>query len=302
MKVSFIVPCRNKAKYVGACVDSVLAQSYSPMEIILSDQGSTDETFSVLLDKADSYRGPNTVRLVSCPDIQYRGMAGLNAHLNWLHGVVTGDIVIMCSADDLNHPDRALYTVKAFEEHNPSYVGTAVKAIKPDGELVGESNFPDRRSRWIWITEAIQHQIGSAGSSAWAHDLYEKHGPLIGTEAQDMVLPPMALMERGLFFVDRVLHTYIQHADPNNTGTEGLIRSTEEGTPAWWQATEMNAWHYTSHWCAVWRRLEKNDWINRLPPEAMHALGSRVIQSANMWTMKREHLTMQRIDPKNMIV
>ena len=40
--VSVIVPIYNMEKYLGRCVDSILAQSYSDLQIFLVDDGSTD--------------------------------------------------------------------------------------------------------------------------------------------------------------------------------------------------------------------------------------------------------------------
>ena len=50
--ISVIIPAYNAAPYLENCLDSVLGQTYRPMEIILVDDGSTDETLVI----ADSYR------------------------------------------------------------------------------------------------------------------------------------------------------------------------------------------------------------------------------------------------------
>lgn len=234
-KVSFIVPCRNKAGFVARTVNSVLAQTYSPMEIVLSDQGSTDGTYEIIKDLADKYTGPNTVRVLQCPHTEYKGMAGLNAHLNWLHEQITGDLVIMCSADDLNHPDRAQLTVEAFEKYNPSYVGTCVQYLNKDLEFHGEmtayglgSGQWDRPDGFIDPVENIKGLIGSSASSAWARDLYVKYGPLKEVESQDILLPFFATLERGIYYVNTPLHAYVKHADENNTGLEGVCRAAAD--------------------------------------------------------------------------
>src|SRR5512142_57960 len=45
--VSAIIPVRNGAQFLGAALDSVVAQDYGPLEVIVIDDGSTDETAAV---------------------------------------------------------------------------------------------------------------------------------------------------------------------------------------------------------------------------------------------------------------
>lgn len=49
-KVSIIIPIFNMEKYMGQCIDSAINQTYSNLEIILIDDGSTD-TSSIIADK-----------------------------------------------------------------------------------------------------------------------------------------------------------------------------------------------------------------------------------------------------------
>lgn len=296
MKVSFIVPCRDKAKFVGDTVNSVLAQTYSPMEIVLSDQGSVDGSLEIMSELAAKYNGANTVRVLQCPDTEMKGMAGLNRHLNWLHTQITGDIVIMCSADDLNHPDRALRTVEAFERHNPSYVGTCVQYCDDDGKFTGEITAGDVEG-FIDPVENINQLIGSSASSAWARDLYEKYAPLERVESQDITLPFFATLERGLYYLPEPLHAYFRRADENNTGMEGVVRSakTEEDKHAW---SETCNYHFTSIFMTLLRRCETMK-IN-LTQDVFDALVSKLLYAASLWAMSRDNLTMQRIAPRAM--
>jgi glycosyltransferase involved in cell wall biosynthesis len=295
---SLIIPCRNKAQYVGECLQSALNQTVDDFEVVISDQGSEDESCDAINRVIDGYKGNKAVRFLHCPDTEYRGMRGLNAHLNWLHGKITGDLVINCSADDRVQSGRVERTRTAFEQHRPSYVGTRM-CIHDNGALTGETGMPDRVSRWIAPAECIKHKIGSSMSSAWSRDLFEKYGPLRGIEAQDMILPVLALVERGVYYLDEPLHDYIVHADLNNTGIEGQLRAARDETHAK-QLHEVNAFHNAHHWLNIWRRLQEAGAMDRLSGDARQELINRVVEVANHWMLSREHLTLERIEPIGM--
>jgi glycosyltransferase involved in cell wall biosynthesis len=303
MKVSFICPIRDKASHVEKAVRSIFNQTYSPMEIVLSDQGSVDGSLEIIQRLALSYNGPNKVRVLNCEDTSYRGMVGLNKHLNFINEHIEGDIVMNCSADDINHPDRALHTVRAFEDFNPSYVNTGCRYMDKDGNLTGTTDFIDRRSRWVKPAETIIQQIGSCGTSAWARDLYQIHGPLEGCEQQDMILPMMALYERGIYYVDRVLYTYIAHASTANAGVTGQISAAMNGNHHN-QLVEINNFIHVHNWTRTVGRWQDSGKIEQLlaDPEAASAVGEKISQSALGWAQIRNDLIVNRCPPRHMNV
>lgn len=93
MKVSILIPTFNRVTYLKEAIDSALRQSYSNIEIIVSDNFSTDET-PVLLSQYEQYEN------VRC----YRNSINLGMVGNWrkmLYDYVEGDFFIMLSDDDV---------------------------------------------------------------------------------------------------------------------------------------------------------------------------------------------------------
>jgi glycosyltransferase involved in cell wall biosynthesis len=92
--VSVVIPAYNAERYLGEAIESVLAQSLQPSEVIVVDDGSTDGTAAI----ASSYGPP--VRCVS------HGKVGLAATLNAGVAAATGELLGFVDADDLWCPGK----------------------------------------------------------------------------------------------------------------------------------------------------------------------------------------------------
>jgi len=95
-RVSVLMTMFNAAAYLQAAIESLLAQSYRDFELIIVDDGSTDESAAV----AESLTDPR-LRLVRNP-----ANRGQNACLNQGLALARGEFVARQDADDLSRPDR----------------------------------------------------------------------------------------------------------------------------------------------------------------------------------------------------
>lgn len=105
-KVSIVVPAYNNADYIEETMRSILAQTYSELEVVVSDHSSTDATWELLQQFADDPR----VVLLQTP-------AGGGARVNWnrVTEAATGDFVKLVCGDDLIRHDIVEKQVAAFE-------------------------------------------------------------------------------------------------------------------------------------------------------------------------------------------
>lgn len=104
--VSIIMPAHNAGRWLRASLDSALAQTHRPLEIIVVDDGSTDDTPAILADYAA--RHPDVVRVFTRPN------SGAAAARN--HGLrhATGAHVKFLDADDLLSPGSVAIQVAAL--------------------------------------------------------------------------------------------------------------------------------------------------------------------------------------------
>lgn len=107
--VSTVITVYNRPTLVSDAIDSVLAQDYRPIEIIVVDDGSTDETGAVVQRLAASH--PGIVRYVRTDH------AGFVRAVNTAVPLVTGEFVQFLDSDDLLMPQKFAIQVDGLRSH-----------------------------------------------------------------------------------------------------------------------------------------------------------------------------------------
>lgn len=92
----------NQENYIRAAIEGAFSQRFSPLEIILSDDCSTDRTFAIMEEMAASYSGPHKVRLRREP-----ANVGTVQHVINVARAAQGDLMVLAAGDDISYPDRA---------------------------------------------------------------------------------------------------------------------------------------------------------------------------------------------------
>lgn len=103
--VSVYMPCYNASVFIKDCIDSVLAQSLKEFEFIIVDDGSTDDTASVIKSYSDS-----RIRLI---ESDHNYMKSSNIGIN----EAKGKYIARMDADDIMMSDRLLIQYNYMEYH-----------------------------------------------------------------------------------------------------------------------------------------------------------------------------------------
>lgn len=135
--ISFIVPVYNTMAYLAQCLDSIVCQTIDK-EIIIIDDGSTDDGLSIVLDYAKRY-----------PDIRvlHTKNAGLSAARNQGLRLARGDYVYFVDSDDYLGTDR-------FEEIYQVATQTNADVVKMQRELFLDDN-PNCRELWQPVSKTL---------------------------------------------------------------------------------------------------------------------------------------------------
>ena len=105
-RVSVLIPTYNCARFLSQAIDSVLAQTFQDFEILVVDDGSTDDTAQVV---------------ARYPRVRYirREHCGVSASRNAAVAAATGEIVVFLDADDFWLPEKLEKQVTYLDE-NPN--------------------------------------------------------------------------------------------------------------------------------------------------------------------------------------
>jgi glycosyltransferase involved in cell wall biosynthesis len=130
-QVSIIVPSFNYARYLPLTIKSVLSQSYSDFELIITDDCSTDGSREIV----EEWR-----RLDDRVTPVFHGVnRGLSAARNSALAVSRGKLVAFCDADDLWLPDKLKAQVECFRSVSaPGIVYSDSAIIDSEGNLTGK--------------------------------------------------------------------------------------------------------------------------------------------------------------------
>lgn len=106
-KISVIIPVYNVEKYLRECVDSVLAQTYTNLEIMLIDDGSTDSSGEI----CDEYAGKDgRIRVI------HQKNGGVSTARNYGIEHSSGDYLIFMDSDDIMHPQYVQMMLEAAQK------------------------------------------------------------------------------------------------------------------------------------------------------------------------------------------
>lgn len=110
-KVSIIIPVHNAADTLTVCVDSILAQTYSDLEVILVENYSTDDSYRLCQELQKKDRRIKVIRSEK---------KGVSAARNEGIRLAGGEYIGFCDADDHMEKEMYAYLVSLLEEKNAS--------------------------------------------------------------------------------------------------------------------------------------------------------------------------------------
>lgn len=135
-KISIIIPVYNVEKYLEKCVNSILNQTYKNLEIILIDDGSTDNSGKIANDLS---KKDNRIKVI------HKENGGASTARNEGLKVITGDFVSFIDSDDIIPPDFYQYLYELIKKYDSDiaqckFLRIASESIDNTDKILNEAN------------------------------------------------------------------------------------------------------------------------------------------------------------------
>jgi len=164
LSLSVIMPAFNAGKYISASIESILNQTFTDFELLIVDDGSTDDTVS----KIKSFKDKR-INIISQKN------SGVSASRNKAIRLAKGEYIAMHDADDISYPERFDTQIR-FLRKNPEIglVGCTLEAVDKDDSFMYYINLlthPDD----LKLAEILSNQIGQ-GAVMLRSELLKQYG------------------------------------------------------------------------------------------------------------------------------
>ena len=260
--------CYNHERYVSEALAGVFAQSYSPLEIVIVDDCSTDATAEIVGARLAGIRGRPNVRF-----IRNAWNSGLLGACETGIKAATGEFIIFTCDDDVMLPDMVSEMADFWQSTNASLVTTNAALIDEDSNPLGRT-FRDLNSEADDSFETLVRDGANAccfgATMGFTPDIYTKFGmPPAHLNNIDILYPFYAGVLNGTRYLNKPLLKYRVHG---NNGSLSLMeeRSGERGK------LEVRDRIFYGHIAHAVVMMEELDRLCEVMPERYRELAPRV--------------------------
>lgn len=266
--ISIILLCFNHEKYVGEAIEGLFAQNYSPLDIIIVDDCSTDRTADIIEDRLAQRGYPSNVRFV-------RNQRNLVHPVPAVIGAAAGSFIVIACGDDIMLPTMVTRMAQTWKDEKVSLVTANVLYIDDQSNDLNRTyRDPNEPADATFDTLArFGANVCCFGAAmGFDRDIYENFGwpPTHILGASDIVLPFYAYLLNGTRFITEPLLKYRVHA--GNTSLSLLAEKTTGDAQL--LAVERAYKNHLAHAVFFAREL---DWLRQESPARFAAIANRML-------------------------
>lgn len=236
LSVSVVLCTYNGAKFLREQLDTILAQDYPLLEVLVQDDGSTDDTASIVAAYAERF-----------PLIRWmknEAAHGVNGNFFSAMAKAKGDLIAISDQDDLWEPDKVSSQVAALGTKLMSICRSVPFTEDPSISLDYDRRPPNHRLPRLFYSSVPGHTMVFRRSLLTK---VPKEGEIYNRTYYDVILGLTAAAYDGIVLVDRVLAHWRRHQEADTLLQADSRRKRSAGN-----ALYMLRWSLT-HYAAVKR-------------------------------------------------
>jgi glycosyltransferase involved in cell wall biosynthesis len=262
-----VLLCFNYERFVDEALDGLFAQTYQPLDIIILDDCSSDQSAKIIEARLAQRGNPPNIRFV-------RNQRNMVHPIPGILGMIKGDFVVLASADDVMLPHMVERLVQTWMEQKVSLV-TANAFYIDDA-----SNFLNRTFRALGLPADDSFEtLARDGTNAccfgaamgFERAIYETFGwpPTEFLECSDIILPFYAYLLGGARFIHEPLLKYRVHSRNSSLSLKGEKTTGE----AQLLALDRSLRNHLAHAIFFDEELDR---IRGISPQRYAALANRI--------------------------
>lgn len=187
---------------------SVMAQDYSPLEIIIADDASSDRTYDIVVEEVNAYRGPHPISYGRNPsNLQIETYNGLL-------GKAQGRFIVHAHGDDISLPNRVSKLVELWRQSGASLIASNAATIDEAGRQTGQVRTKDMNCTLDTILDNGWCPGMVGATFGYERDVFERFAPLDRARSvikTDVILPFRAALLNGCAFLKTRVLLFRRH-------------------------------------------------------------------------------------------
>lgn len=222
--ITFALIAYNQERFIREAVEGALAQSYDPLEILLSDDCSPDGTFEIMKEMVTAYSGPHKIVLTRNDE-----NLGIGAHINRIMTLSHGELIVIAAGDDISLPHRTSEIHQAWLDSDKKAFSlhSQHESIDEEGNTIarlGKKYLPTEQ-QLLFFSKTLASRVCGA-THAWHRKVFDTFGPLPLITLEDIAIPPRSMLLGSVVYIKKPLVKYRTHA--NNIWISSNKLSTRE--------------------------------------------------------------------------
>lgn len=245
--ITFALFAYNQEKYILEAIHGAISQTYRPLEIILSDDCSSDKTYDIMQQTVASYSGDAKIRIN-----RTQANSGLIGHINSVVKIANGDLIVIAAGDDISESNRVELIEKRWRNANYSSgsIFSQYLAITENGKSIGIGGSESFRTPDSWLgirdRESLLFKSYPGCTQAFTPNVFEIFGDLQeGILQDDISIQMRSALIGGVGFIRSPLVRY--RMTPISASRNGVQD---------WKSRIAKAVRYHQSFVRVWDQFE----------------------------------------------